>query len=165
MIRAFLDSDANVMVKMDIDQTYPSNYFETMLPLVDKYKVIGPLIYDRWEQSDYMPLLFSEVKGSGQYLHELVRYDMTGKSGIIEVPFAHTNLFYAREVLEAIDPPWYNTGLSEDGLNKDSHTDFTFLNRLKGAGYKIHINLDVEVKHLKEIEVDRKFNDRWNNSG
>ena len=87
---------------------------------------------------------------------------MTGQTGIIDIPYAHTNLFYAREVLEAIDPPWYDTGLSEDGLNKDSHTDFTFTKKINDAGYKLYINLDVEVKHLAEIPIDRKFHEHWN---
>ena len=62
LIKQFLDSDADVMIKMDVDEEYPTNYFEVMLPLAVKYKVIGPLIHDRWEQSGFMPLLFTDVK-------------------------------------------------------------------------------------------------------
>ena len=148
LIDAFLKSDFDIFVKMDIDQEYPEGYFEAMVPLVEKYKVIGPLIYDRWQQNNFMPLIFD-----GMDYPNLSKTDISGLSGVITKPYSHTNLFYTREVLEAIEPPYYEARLSPDGLNRANHVDFDFLDKIKAAGYSIYTNLDVEVKHLVEIPI------------
>ncbi len=158
VIKSFLDSDCDILVKMDIDQTYPPDYFTTMVPLVEKYKVIGPVIYDRWAGNKFMPLAFE----SHDYPH-LKLFDLAGKSGVVEVPYPHTNLFYAREVLEKIPPPWYEAYLRPDGLDRANHVDFSFLDKIKKAGYPIYLNLDVEVRHVVNIEVDRGIYELWNN--
>lgn len=142
IIDKFLKSGCDILAKMDIDQVYPSQYFERLVPLVEKYKIIGPLIKDRHMQSGFMPLAFSSHDGP-----RLHKYSIAGKSGIIEIPYAHTNLFYAREILEKIDPPWYEAEQTEDGLERKNHVDFTFLDKIKKAGYPIYIDLDTRVAH------------------
>lgn len=159
LIKKFLDSDCDCFAKMDVDQAYPCDYLEKMVPRIEQYKVIGPLIFDRWEQNDYFPLLFSEVKPG----NELIPFDMAEKIGIVEVPYAHTNLFYHREVLEAIKPPWYEAYLTEDGLNRANHVDFTFIQKLKDAGYKIYIDLDMVVEHRAEVGINKEFYQKWHN--
>lgn len=156
LIDQFLKSDADIFVKMDIDQVYPANYFMTMVPLVDQYKVIGPLIHDRWENNKFIPLAFQ----NSDYGH-LIPYDITGKSGIVDIPFSHTNLFYHREVLEKIPKPWYEAIATPDGLDRANHVDFSFLSKLKSAGYPIYINLDVEVEHLYTGRANREARARY----
>jgi hypothetical protein len=156
LIHAFLQSDCDYFVNMDIDQTYPSDYFEVMVPLIDEYKCIGPLIFDRWPESGYMPLV---VKDKG-FLPQRAK-EILNQTGIIEVPFSHNNLFFAREVLEAVSRPWCSMELREDGLGKSFHQDSWQTKKIVDAGYKIYINCDVVVKHIVEIEIDREFHTQW----
>ena len=147
IINEFLNSDCDILVKMDIDQIYPPNYFKIFVPFVEEYKVIGPLIKDRHIENNYMPLAFSSHNGM-----KLKRYDITGMNGIVDIPYSHTNLFYSREVLEKINKPWYEAFATEDGLERKNHVDFTFLDKIKAAGYPVYINLDSIVGHQKPLD-------------
>jgi hypothetical protein len=158
LIKKFLDSDADIFVKMDVDQAYPQNYFLEMVPLVNKYKVVGPLIFDRHRSNDYLPLAFEDYNFEDGTFR---LFDILDKKGVVEVPYSHTNLFYAREVLESILPPWYEAHATEDGCARANHVDYTFLDKIKGAGYPVHINPKVVVKHLATEPVSREFYERW----
>lgn len=143
MIQKFLDSDCDILAKCDADQVYPVDYFRTMVPLVEKYPVIGPIIFDRSPDSGYASLCCGDklaVRTSG--------FDLLNVSGVCEFEYTHTNNFYAREVLEAIDPPWYKREMSENGQQYTNHVDYDFLDKIKAAGYTIAVNCDVVVGHL-----------------
>lgn len=144
LIREFLKSDADVFIKMDIDQVYPSNYFDIFVPLVRRYKVIGPSIRDRF--APFRQLAFSSWRDG------LVDFDTMDLNGVKEIPYAHSNLFITREVLEKIDPPWYEDSWDKYGIKRTKHVDFTYLDKIKDAGYPIYINLDVKVGHKKSPE-------------
>jgi len=152
IIDKFLKSDCDILAKMDIDQSYPPNYFEKFVPLVEKYKVIGPLIYDRWPTYNYMPLMFTERDG-----FILSKMDLSDKTGIVEVKYAHTNMFYAREVLEKIPKPWYEAFLSEDGLSRANHVDYDFIDKVHDAGYDTYVDLSMVVGHQR-VEYERGNN-------
>jgi len=152
LINNFLKSDADYFVKMDVDQVYPQDYFQKFLPLVGEYKVIGPLLYDRWKQNNFMPLAFSEYD-----YPKLMPMDLTGKTGIVDIPYSHTNLFYHREVLEKVPPPWYEAKLTQDGLDRANHVDYDFLNKIKNAGYPIYIDLDTVVRHMTIQSVGKNL--------
>jgi hypothetical protein len=156
IIQEFLNSDCTILAKMDIDQKYPSDYFTKLVPLVDKYKVVGPLIYDRWRQNKFMPLAFSEFENADTGVR-LKPVDIEGKDGVIEVPYSHTNLLYSREVLEKIDRPWYEAYLSYDGLSRQNHVDYSFTNKIRKAGYNIMINVDCIVGHEHRSYVGMDF--------
>jgi len=148
----FLDGDYDYFVKLDVDQTYPSNYYEVMVPLIEKYKCIGPVIYDRWRENNFVPLVFDHPAKV-----------MIEKKGIEELKFLHTNVFFAREVLEAIPAPWYECALNETGTDRAFHVDRHFMAKVITAGYKIFVNYDVTVKHIAEVEIDKDAYIRWNN--
>jgi len=145
IINAFLKSDCDMLVKMDIDQSYPSNFFERFVPLVEGFKVIGPLIYDRWGVNDYMPLAFSK-RYEGLLLD---RMDISNLKGIVDIPYAHTNLFYAREVLEKIPAPWYEARQTDNGLERANHVDYDFIDKIHNVGYPTYIDLSTVVGHQK----------------
>jgi hypothetical protein len=140
---------------MDIDQRFPANYFEKLVPLIDQYKVIGPLIYDRWSDNNFLPLSFKKESSGYQ------PFDLTGKSGIVEIPYAHTNLLYAREVFEKIPPPWYEAYQTKTGIQRANHVDFDVLSKIHQAGYKVHIDLDLVVGHQFTTFVGRQFKKIW----
>lgn len=157
MIKKFLDSDCDCFVKMDVDQVYPADYFKVMLPLVEKYKVIGPLIFDRHEQNGFIPLAFE----NGEY-GKLKPFNFTGHTtGIVNIPYTHTNLFYHRDVLFNVDMPWYEAKLSADGLDRANHVDYQFLDKIKEVGFPIYTNMDVVVKHIAFVGIDVKFFNVW----
>ena len=160
MIRDFLKSDCDVMVKMDIDQVYPKNYFSEMVPLVEKYKLAGPLIYNKWRKNNYSPLLAME--NTSPILRVIRNWEpLCDEKGLLKIPYAHTNLFYAREVLENVDPPWYRLIHGEDGCSQVINRDYTFLEKLVSLGYETVINTNVEVGHLVEEEVDSITHMKW----
>ena len=152
IIDQFLKSDCDVLAKMDIDQMYPPNYFERLVPLVEQFKVAGPMIYDRWDQNGYMPLAFQKVDGLKLYPMDIVKH----LSGVVDIPFPHTNLLYHREVLEKIPPPWYEAHLREDGLERANHVDYTFIEKIHKAGYRTMIDLDCVVKHMAVKWIGRE---------
>jgi hypothetical protein len=148
IIAKFLSSGCSYLAKMDIDQQYPDNYFERLLPLAEKHKVVGPLIHDRWDHSGYMPLAFTSHE------HPRLRpMDLSGLSGVVEVPYAHTNMIYSREVLASIPPPWYEARASVDGLERANHVDFDFIDKIHKAGYKTYVDLDTVVGHLATVPI------------
>ena len=144
------------MVKMDIDQKYSRGFLEKMVPLVEKYKVIGPLIYNKWRKKGYFPLM--HTKNLFPLISEPIRFC----TGIQEIPYAHSNLFFAREVLESIDPPWYEGHFNEKRTGRTKDVDFTFIDKVKDAGYPIYINADMEVKHLVLEYIDTEMSHKWN---
>jgi len=156
LINKFLESDADYFVKMDVDQTYPPDYFEVMVPLLEDYDVIGPMIYNRWIMSGFMPLCFREFDPKGK----IEPFD--NGTGIMELPYLHTNCFYNRRVLEAIPPPWYEAELDPTGLKRGNHVDRAFMGKITDAGFKVYINFDMVVRHIAEVPVSREVYDTWN---
>lgn len=150
LFRWFLDSDGDYFVEMDVDQVYPSDYLAKMVPLIDQYKAIAPLIYDRMIQNGFFPLVFEDADIDNFTLKPM---DITGKHGIIEVPYCHANVFLAREVVEKLPFPPYLGDLNPNGLEKAQHADFRFNELIREAGYKLYVNLDVVAEHIVEIPM------------
>lgn len=159
LIDKFLKSDCDYFVKMDVDQVYPQDYFEVMIPLLADHDIIGPMIFDRHESSGFMPLCFEEDKDN-QWAKRGQPFD--AKSGIMQLPYLHTNCFYNRYALEAIPPPWYQAFATSDGLERANHVDYTFMSKFTQAGFKIHINFDMVVQHIAEVPVSRQFHEVYN---
>ena len=156
LIDWFLKTDCDYFTKTDVDQAYPMDYFKCMVPLIEEYKVIGPLLFDRPHTGDFMPLV-NWMEG-GQKNH----YDITGKTGILEVPYLHTNCFFHREVLEKIPKPWYEAQATADGLSRAIHVDASFMKKIPKIGYKIYVNFDVVVEHIANVPISREIYERWN---
>jgi len=159
LLDGFLKSDCDYFVKMDIDQKYPPDYFKVMVPLIEKYKIIGPLIFDRLPVWDFMPLVNWYDQ---EHKSLLPHFELKGKSGIWKVPYLHTNCFFHREAIEAVPQPHYEVHVRGDGLAKDNHVDITFMQKFVAAGYDIYVNLDVVVEHIAEVPVSREVHEIWN---
>jgi len=153
LIQQFLDSDCDIFTRMDADQTYPKDYLEVMLPLVEKYKVIGPVICDRLAVDNFVPLMFKN--------DNLDLLNIVGKSGVIDVSVPHTNLFFIREVVEKMKPPWFWHGLNKEGTNVEDHADRYFIRKIHEAGYKTYINLDMNLTHMSTQHIDIDFHNTW----
>lgn len=156
-VKAFLQSDADILVRMDLDQSYPDDFLVTMVPLVQEYKIIGPEIYDRWEQNDHRILCFSDYKPT-PWDHWI---DCTDASGIKAYPYTHTNNLYAREAVESVPLPWWNNPLTEDGCDQQNHPDFELLDKFREYGYPTYLNHNVEVYHLFIGRACNQYYRRW----
>lgn len=156
LIEKFLTGDCDYFAKTDVDQVYPPHYFRVMVPLVEEYKVIGPVIFDRWPAGNFMPLVnWDREEPSNQF-------DITGRTGIEVVDNFHTNCFFHREVLEKIPAPWYEAHATPDGLKRANHVDLTFLGKVQDAGYKLYVNYDMVVSHIAQLSVSKSIYERWN---
>ena len=162
LFKTFLDSDCDYFLEMDVDQVYPSCYLSKMVPLINEYKAIAPLIHDRQFADGFMPLVFSDADINGFTCRPI---DIVGKHGIIEVKYCHANIFLDREVVEKIEWPPYPGLLSDDGLQKKQHADFLLNDKIRNAGYKLYVNLDVEVEHIVEFPMNRKRWEKWHGKG
>ena len=158
LFKTFLESDFDYFVEMDVDQVYPQDYLIKMVPLIDEYKAIAPLIYDRQIFNDFFPLVFKDAD-IGNFT--LTTRNIQNESGIIEVKYCHANIFMAREVMEKIKWPPYEGGLNNDGLQKAKHADFLLNDKIREAGYKLYCNLDVCVEHIVELPMNTETYTRW----
>ena len=156
MVRDFLRSDCDILVKMDIDQIYPKNYFTVMVPLVEEYKVIGPLIHNKHRRNQYAPLLCA--RNTFPIVRTITNWEPMAVDGILEIPYAHTNLFYAREAIEKTKPPWYESKYSHDNCAHRMNRDYSFIGKLRKQGFNTYININVEVGHLVEGVVNSETN-------
>lgn len=146
LIKSFLDSEANIFVKMDADQIYPADYFKTMVPLVEECGVVGPLIMDRQEQSGFMPLAFDSHDNTRIHRND-IRWDVLDEDKLMKVPYTHTNNFYDKRVLEQISPPWYEAYADAQGLDRANHVDFNFLDKIRKVS-EIWLHCGVVVEHM-----------------
>lgn len=153
LIQEFLDSDCEYLARIDIDQVYPPDYFEVMVPLVEQYKAIGPLIFDRQISNGFIPLV--------NWLDYYPKHtDLSDKQGIIEVPYSHTNYFFHRDVLKNLPKPYFEEKLTNQGLGR-KNMDRAFTEKIVAAGHKLYVNLDMVVSHIANISIDKEFYDRW----
>lgn len=153
LFQEFLDSDCEYLARMDVDQVYPPNYFEVMVPLVRIYKAIGPLIFDRQIGNGFIPLV--------NWLESFPEHtDISGMQGIIEAPYSHTNYFFHRDVLKNIPKPFFEEVLKGDGFEREN-MDCAFMKKVASAGHKIYVNLDMVVGHIANVSVDQKFYNKF----
>ncbi len=66
-------------------------------------------------------------------------------------------LLLHREVLEAIEPPWFRLQYDENGVC-NAGEDFTFFDKVKAKGYGVYVDLALQCGHYKTVEIKR-FND------
>jgi len=161
LLNSFLESGTDYYIQMDTDQIYPPDYLEKMVPLIEEYSVIAPVIYDRWQSNRFFPLAYSCLDPETLGFKGSKVLDIKGKTGVEEVAWTHTNLFMKREVVEKLPKPIFNLYFTEDGLSKWKHTDHAVNEKIKNAGYKIYMNFDVVVKHIASVPVDAEVYERW----
>ncbi|GAH78661.1 unnamed protein product [marine sediment metagenome] len=66
-------------------------------------------------------------------------------------------LLLHREVLEAIEPPWFRLQYDEDGVC-NAGEDFTFFDKVKAKGYGVYVDLALQCGHYKTVDIKR-FNE------
>jgi hypothetical protein len=125
-----------------------------MVPWVDTYGVIGPLILDRNPDTGHMPLAFNSHDVT-RIMSDQIRWDVLEQKKPIQVPYTHTNNFYDKRVLAQVPPPWYEAVTDEDGTNRGNHVDYDFLDKVKKVS-QVWLHCGVVVNHLFQKGVTRE---------
>lgn len=86
-----------------------------------------------------------------------------GSDDLVEVEHAGSSgMLIRREVIEALEPPWFELGRLDDGRRISE--DVNFCRRAREAGFKIHVDLGVRLGHITTAVVWPVWNEelgRW----
>ncbi len=117
---------------------------DTVLRLLDReVDVIAPFCLNRLPPMD--PTIVDHTKERMKYLEE---FPLGGlyKLGPNET-CGDAGLLIRRKVLEAIPSPWYDHRISGAIAAEDQ----AFVQRIKDAGFDVHIDLDVTIGHINPV--------------
>lgn len=141
-----LKLDLTHLAMLDTDQVYPQDTFTKLfshdLPIVvakvhRRYPPFDPILY-RGGIDDFKAVSDAEWI---RHKDKPIEVDSTGMGcALIQV-----------DVLRAIKPPWFRWLLydRETPVGEDVY----FWNQCKKAGYKIHVDLSIEISHLGMMDI------------
>ena len=126
---------------------------DVVLKLLDRdVDVVIPLCLNRFPPFDPTIMVSGGLKRiedlPADGLYELADGETCGDAGML----------VRRHVLEAIGEPWYDR-LRSGSLGVD---DQCFVARVKSAGFKVHVDLDVRIGHMTPVTVlPIRKGDKW----
>lgn len=135
---------------MGDDHTFPE---DVLLRLLDRDEdVVVPMCLNRYPPFDVTIVKGGKVKPLEEVpsggLYRLGEGETVGDAGML----------VRRRVIEAIDFPWYDR-LRSGALGVD---DQCFVERVKGAGFAVHVDLDVRIGHMSPFTMLPAWVDgRW----
>lgn len=120
---------------MGDDHAFPANVLTKLLS--HDVPLVVPVCLRR--SPPYTPVVYTERVGESSY--RPLDLTNTPNEGLIEIEVAGSaGLLVRREVLEAMEPPWFEwTPLSED---------FVFIEKAKAAGFPIYCDLSARIGHI-----------------
>jgi GT2 family glycosyltransferase len=125
---------------LDNDMIYPSNTLMTMLG--DKVDVVAG-----WACQRARPFYHNFLTPCDQGLYE-VRKVLPTPPGLHEVgAVGACGMLIKREVLEAIEPPWFAFDTDEE-TGKPIGEDVYFCRKARKAGFKIYCRTDLRFGHM-----------------
>lgn len=128
---------------------------DVVLKLLDReVDAVAPLCLNRLPPMD--PTIVDHGRERMKYLEELPH------SGLYTLAEDETcgdaGLLLRRKVLEAIPAPWYDHRISGAVASEDQ----AFVQRIKDAGFKVHIDLDVKIGHIGHAVFEPEWvGDHW----
>lgn len=170
-----LQLDAEWMLLMDVDQTFPQNTIQRLLETAKKHdaKIVSVLYH--LGRPPYPPVA-GWIKRQGDedaYVnsagHEWRDNYAPLGDGVVEVDWVGTGgLLVHREVIDKMwqpnaDAPFMDTWHQHAGIRKLGH-DMNFCARAKALGYKILVDTSVVSGHGKFVYVDSPWADAYTNS-
>ncbi len=141
---------------MGDDHTYDS---DALLHLLDRnVEVVAPLCLNRLPPID--PTIIEHQHESGarmKYLEDLP------PGGLYKLTATETcgdaGLLIRRSVLERTGPPWYEHRKTGGFSDAD---DQAFIQKIKGAGIDVHVDLDVRIGHVGNVVyMPVRQGDKW----
>ena len=135
------------LLMMDTDQQYPTDTVEKLWGHRDK-DVVGGMVHRRYPLFDAIlyrgiPNRYVHVPDEECYSGNLVEVDATGCGCIL----------YNTEVFIEIQPPWFEQNIGPEG--KPVGEDINFCAKLRGKGYKIHVDTSIDIGHITRMVVNR----------
>lgn len=162
IVKKLLGTDNEWLLTIDSDIGPPPMVLEELLS--HGKKVVGAVCWSsmggeeggRWESFGipYPVVMSKNPKGGWNVDRKTVA---SGKR-LVECDAGSTAcLLLHREVLEAIEPPWFRLQYDENGVC-NAGEDFTFFDKVKAKGYGVYVDLALQCGHYKTTEIKR-FND------
>lgn len=146
LVKQMLDTGAAWLFMVDDDHTFDR---KLLINLLDRrVPVVGALALPR--KPPYFVCAFSETNrvtgvSRGLSLKDL-RFEMQ------EVAAVGTGaILIRREVLEALEPPWFATGSDENGINVGE--DIIFCERAREAGFGVWLDATQSLGHLTGVTI------------
>ena len=144
--KAFEDITCTHLFMVDDDMTFQP---DALIRLVDRnVDIVGCLAFKR--VPGYAPCVYKKKEGTNDHFALLPgkfqEVDAIGTGGIL----------IRREVFDKIKYPWFETWYSKDGNDTHWGVDFDFCLKAKAAGYKIHVDPEVEMGHIGEAPIITK---------
>lgn len=146
LVRQALAEDCTHLLMMDTDQIYPSNTLTKLLS--HDVDACGVLVHRRYPP--FAPICYRGEVGRYKYVDDeemfsgdLIPVDATGCGCIL----------YNTKVFRDIPSPWFEIQTKQDGTPVGE--DIAFCQKMRDAGFGIHIDTSIAVGHLTTMEVNR----------
>lgn len=160
--KKLLGTDNEWLLTIDSDIEPPPMVLEELLS--HGKKVVGAVCWSsmggeeggRWESFGipYPVIMSKNPKGGWNVDREAA----SSEERLVECDSGSTAcLLLHREVLEAIEPPWFRLQYDKDGLC-NAGEDFTFFDKVKAKGYGVYVDLALQCGHYKTVDIKR-FNE------
>lgn len=154
------------LLRIDDDHLFPPNMLTQLLS--HDVDVVAPLTFTR--KTPFFWTIFREkiepVSNGIQYTPDGVRElkgmpgwvtydtDEVPPSGLFEVFATGGNILVKRHVLDAIGFPWF-----ENVTTHHLAEDLVFCDKIRAAGFKIHVDLDMPIGHLGTMSTHPHYDE------
>ena len=160
--KKLLETDNEWLLTIDSDIKPPPMVLEELLN--HNKKIVGAVCWSsmggekggRWESFGIpYPVIMSKNPEGGWNVDRGVS---SSEERLVECDAGSTAcLLLHREVLEAIEPPWFRLQYDEEGVC-NAGEDFTFFDKVKAKGYGVYVDLALQCGHYKIVDIQR-FNE------
>jgi hypothetical protein len=153
---------------MGDDHIWDGTVLTNMLKTMDEHPevdVLVPLVVKR--NPPWHPVIVQSLgqnSDNGIPMFETVKWEDLPKEGLLEVDAAGSaGMLIRREVIDALDDPWFYSTPDTNGRQAILNEDFTFCTHAKDkAGARIFCTVDVVLGHLGVFNVRPLFrNGQW----
>ena len=152
MVMAFLADPKNEWLLFVDDDMLPR---ENLLTMIRRGKKVISGLTCVMQEKFPSPLLMKRTVSDGKNCYRMMTVAEIGdiNDPLIEVDGVGAGcLLIHREVLEKIGSPWFLFQKDEDGLLEKSE-DYYFSDKVTSAGYKLFVDTEVVVGHLKQTDL------------
>ena len=152
----FLESDAEYLLMIDDDVVPPAGVLDMARHGKD---VVAGLCYAFIPQRGYYAAAYTPPDDDGKYGRVGIGQGVEDQ-GLLEVGLAGSAcLMIHRRVLEAVDPPYFETRLDDERLYLVDSEDFAFCRKARAAGFSLWLDTGQMCSHFKTL--DMRASVRW----
>lgn len=146
IVSRFLETDLEYLWMVDSDTVPPKGALEKLLE-DDKDVVSG--IVPVLKQTEQGRMRYPSVYRGSEESYTTANFDEQGLKKVDAVGAAC--MLVKREVLEALDAPWFEPELSGSSLRRKVGEDVGFCQKAQEAGFEVWADFDIPCDHHKEI--------------